>query len=332
MPFFGLYGGLIAFNLLVWGWAFAVFHRNPTLLGIAGLAYSLGLRHAVDADHIAAIDNVTRKLMQAGQRPLSVGLYFSLGHSTVVVLVSTILALTAKAMTGTVFRDIGSLIGTVASSAFLFAIALANVLILRSLLGTLRRIKARGVATAQDTEHQLTTQGPMVRLLRPLLRLITRSWQMYLLGLLFGLGFDTATEIGVLGISATEAAKGLSFAAVLVFPLLFTAAMSLIDTLDSTVMVGVYGWAFVNPLRKLYYNITITGASVVIALVVGTVEALGLFGNRLNLSGSLFNLVSSFNAHFALWGYLIIGGLVLSWLLSVTVYRLRRYATLERDT
>lgn len=327
----GLYAVLLAFNVAAWGWAFSAFHHYPLLMGTSLLAYSLGLRHAVDADHIAAIDNVTRKLMQSGKRPISVGLMFSLGHSTIVVLASAAIAATALALQSRMngFREIGALIGTLVSTFFLFAIALMNLLILRSVLRVFRRVRRGEPYVDEDFDLLLADRGLLARLFRPLFGLITKSWHMYLLGFLFGLGFDTATEVGVLGISAAGAAQGLPVWSILVFPVLFTAGMTLIDTTDSILMLGAYGWAFVKPIRKLYYNITITAMSVLVALLVGSIEGLGLVADRLHLSGRFWNAVGSLNDNFGLIGYLIVGVFVISWLLSAAIYRWKRFEDVE---
>src|ERR1700761_4903410 len=274
----GVYGILLIFNLVVWLWAILVFHPYPLLLGTALLAYSLGLRHAVDADHIAAIDNVTRKLMQAGKRPITVGLMFSLGHSTIVVLASAGIAATALALQSRMdgVKEIGGLIGTLVSTLFLFLIALMNLLILRSVVRAFRRVQRGEPYVDDDFDILLADRGFLARIFRPLFRLVTKSWHMYFLGFLFGLGFDTATEVGLLGISAAGAAHGMSVWSILVFPALFTAGMTLIDTTDGILMLGAYGWAFVKPVRKLYYNITITTISVVVAVLVGSIKGLGL--------------------------------------------------------
>ena len=226
-------------------------------LGTALLAYTFGLRHAVDADHIAAIDNVTRKLMQDGQRPVLVGLYFSLGHSTVVVLASVAIAFTASALESQFrnFREIGGLVGTVISAPFLVAIACANIMTLIAIYRAFQRVKGGGRFVEEDLNLLLANRGFLSRLFQSIFRLIGKSWHMYPLGFLFGLGFDTATEIGVLTLSALGAAHGLPVCAILIFPALFTAGMTLIDTTDSILLLGAYGWTFVNPIRKLYYTI-----------------------------------------------------------------------------
>ena len=229
----------------------SLFRDQPLLLGTAVLAYGFGLRHAVDADHIAAIDNVTRKLMQDGKRPVSVGLFFALGHSTVVVLVAAAIAASASALEGRFaeFRDVGGVIATSVSSLFLFAIAAVNLTVLVGVWRTYRHVRAGGAYQEQDLDILLNQRGLLARLFRPVFRLITRSWHMFPLGFLFGLGFDTATEISILGISATQAAQGISIWSILVFPALFAAGMTLVDTTDGILMLGAYDWAFIKPIR-----------------------------------------------------------------------------------
>jgi nickel/cobalt transporter (NiCoT) family protein len=326
-----LIGALIAFNVLAWAWALVAFRHHPLLLGTALLAYSLGLRHAVDADHIAAIDNVTRKLMQQGERPLTVGIFFSLGHSTVVVAATALIAATALAVQGRFahFREVGGLIGTSVSALFLFAIAAMNLFVLRGVWRAFRRVR-RGEPFHEDEAGVLALGGgPLARVARPLLRLITRSWHMYPLGFLFGLGFDTATEIGLMGIAAAEATRGLPVWSILVFPVLFTAGMSLIDTADSLLMVGAYGWAYLKPIRKLYYNLTVTLVSVLIALLVGGVEALGLVADRLELKGGVWNVVAMLSEHFGTLGYAIVALFAVCWLVSALIYKWRGYDALD---
>jgi high-affinity nickel-transport protein len=326
----GLYALLIAGNLAAWAWALIAFHAYPVLLGTAFLAYSLGLRHAVDADHIAAIDNVTRKLMQEGRRPIAAGLFFSLGHSTVVVLGSLAVAATAAGFKDKLedFHTIGGAIGTAISAAFLLLIAAINVVILLDVWRVFRRVRAGGAFEPADAAMS-AGGGIFARLCGSLFRLIERSWHMYPLGFLFGLGFDTATEVGLLGISAAQASSGLPIWSILVFPALFTAGMTLIDTTDSVLMVGAYGWAFVKPMRKLYYNMTITFVSVVVAVIVGGVEALGLLADRFGLTGGVWDLIAGLNDNFGALGYLIIGIFAGSWLVSMLVYRLAGYDRIE---
>ncbi len=323
----GVYGLLIGANVAVWIWAVVSFHGYPLLLGTSLLAYTFGLRHAVDADHIAAIDNVTRKLMQQGKRPVGVGLFFSLGHSTVVIGLSIVIALTSAAIKGQIepVHSLGNIVGTSISAFFLLAIALANAFVLVSVFRMFRVVKAGGNYVDEDLDMMLAQRGFLGRIFRRLFRLIEKSWHMYPLGFLFGLGFDTATEIGLLGISATQASNGLPIWSIMVFPALFTAGMALVDTTDSILMLSVYGWAFVNPIRKLYYNMTITFVSIAVALVIGGIEALGLVGDHFELHGSLWNAIRGLNDNLGALGFIIIGIFVASWVVSITVYRLKRY-------
>jgi high-affinity nickel-transport protein len=329
----GIYAILTVANLLAWAWALVAFRSHPVLLGTAFLAYTFGLRHAVDADHIAAIDNVTRKLMQAGKRPVSVGFFFALGHSTIVVLASLGVAATTAALQSRFasFKDVGGLIGTSVSALFLFAVALANLVILGGVYRAFRGVRRGGLYVEADFDRLLAQRGLLARLFRPVFRLVTKSWHMYPLGFLFGLGFDTATEIAVLGISAAEASRGLSIWSIMVFPALFAAGMSLIDTTDGVLMLGAYGWAFARPIRKLYYNLTITAVSVLVALIVGGIEVLGLIGGRLELDGPFWGFVGTLNDNFGALGYLIMAIFALSWLVSIAIYRIRRYDAIELE-
>jgi high-affinity nickel-transport protein len=326
-----IYVALIAANLGAWAWALLLFHHHPALLGTAFLAYSFGLRHAVDADHIAAIDNVTRRLMQAGARPVSVGFFFSLGHSTVVVAATIAIAATATAFQAQIasFHAVGGVVGTLVSALFLLVIAAMNFSILRQLWRSFRQVKAGGRYHEAELETLLAGRGLIARLCRPLFGRIGCSWHMYPLGLLFGLGFDTATEVGLLGISAAQVGQGLPIWSILVFPALFTAGMALVDTTDGILMLGAYGWAFIRPLRKLYYNLTITLVSVLVAVVVGGVEALGLLADQLALQGPFWNAIGALNDHFGIIGYLIIGIFAGAWALSAAIYRWRGYNRLE---
>ena len=275
-----IYVVLIAANIAVWAWALIAFHNYPLLLGTAFLAYSFGLRHAVDADHIAAIDNITRKLMQQGKRPVTTGLFFSLGHSTVVVLASIGGGGDRDRLQGPDGRhpcgrrrDRHAGLG-----GFPAAARGINFCVLINVYRSFQRVQRGGSYAEDELDLMLAGGGLMARLFRPLFRMVGRSWHMYPLGFLFGLGFDTATEVGLLGISAAGGSSGMPIWSILVFPALFTAGMALIDTTDSVLMLGAYGWAFVKPIRKLYYNLTITFVSVVVAVVVGGIEALGLIG------------------------------------------------------
>jgi high-affinity nickel-transport protein len=318
-----VYALLIFANLAAWAWAVLVFGDQPVLLGTALLAYGFGLRHAVDADHIAAIDNVTRKLMQEGKRPVGVGLFFAMGHSTIVILAAAGVAGAATVLAGSFdrFKAVGSIVGTGVSALFLFAIAAANLMILRGVWRTFQHVRRGGRYAAEDFDLLLNSRGLLARMFRPLFRLVSESWHMYPLGLLFGLGFDTATEVAVLGVSATAAAKGVSIWSIMVFPALFAAGMSLIDTTDGILMLTAYDWAFIKPMRKLYYNLTITFVSVVVAVLIGGIETLGLMGDQFALKGSFWDGVGALNGNFTALGLAVIGVFILAWVGSVIVYR-----------
>lgn len=327
----GIYCLLFLFNAGSWIWAVMVFRGHPVLLGTAFLAYSLGLRHAVDADHIAAIDNVTRKMMQAGSRPVAVGFLFSLGHSTIVLcgaMAIAGMALTLQNRMGAI-KTVGAVVGTLASAVFLFAIGVCNLFVLRSIYRAFVRVRSGGSHQDEDFDVLLGNRGCLSRIFRPIFRMISHSWHMYPLGVLFGLGFDTATEIGLLGISAAEASKGLCFNSILVFPILFAAGMSLIDTTANILMLGAYGWAFVKPIRRLYYNMTITCISVIVALAVGGIEALGLIAGQLHLRGGFWVMVVSLNESFGEIGYAIVVLFVLSWVVSMAACRWRGFDRIE---
>ncbi|WP_186212375.1 HoxN/HupN/NixA family nickel/cobalt transporter [Burkholderia gladioli] len=328
---FLLYAGLIGANLAAWIWALVVLHDHPLLLGTAALAYGFGLRHAVDADHIAAIDTVTRKLMQDGKRPFSVGLFFSLGHSTIVILATLGIAISALALRSRFdgFKAVGGTIGTAVSAGFLLVLALINLVILRDIWRRYRRARAAGAEAAAHHEHDAGSHhhapgGLLTRLLRPLFRLVTRSAHMYPVGLLFGLGFDTATEIGLLAIAAAQANQGLPLHAVLVFPALFTAGMTLIDSTDNVLMVHAYGWAMDDPKRKLAYNLSITFVSAAVALVIGGVEALGLAADKLGLAGGFWDAIGAINERFGAIGYGIVALFLACWVGSILYHRWRR--------
>jgi high-affinity nickel-transport protein len=327
----GIYGLLIVFNILAWGWAFSAFHGHPVLLGTALMAYGFGLRHAVDADHIAAIDNVTRKLMQEGKRPVGIGLMFSLGHSTIVLVMTAAVAATEMALKNhfDAFMSFGDVAGTLISSLFLLAIALMNLVSLIGIVRAFRRVRAGEPYREEEFDMLIGKGGLLARLFRPMFRLISKSWHMYPLGVLFGLGFDTATEIGLMGISASSAAQGMSVWSIMVFPVLFTAGMTLVDTTDSIMMLGAYGWAFIKPIRKIYYNMTITTLSILVALVVGGIEGLGLIGDKLEMKGVFWDAIGSLNDNFGTIGYAIIGLFILSWVLSTVAYKWLRLDAIE---
>src|SRR6202795_954732 len=281
-----IYGILIFANVSAWAWAFAEFAHQPVLIGTAVLAYSLGLRHAIDADHIAAIDNVTRKLMQEGKRPVAVGFFFALGHSSVVVVASVAVGLTANALRHELasYRETGGIIGTSASALFLFIIAIANLIVLRGVYRAFRIAERGDRVTEEEIDALLHQRGWLARMFRPLFRFVSHSWQLFPIGLLFALGFETASEISLFGLSA-QASNAVSSGSLLIFPALFAAAMTLVDTTDGVLMLGAYGWAYRNPIRKLFYNLTITFAWVRAACVVGGIETLGLIADQFHLQG-----------------------------------------------
>ena len=322
-----MYALLIGINVGAWLWALIAFHHHPVLLGTALLAYIFGLRHAVDADHIAAIDNVTRKLMQERKRPVAVGFFFSLGHSTVVFGLSVAIAVTSVLFKNRFdpFASIGGIIGTTISALFLLTIAVANLIILTSVYRTFKDVKRGGQFIDEDLNLILAKRGCFGRIFQNLFRLIGHSWQMYPVGFLFGLGFDTATEVGLLGISAREATNSLPVWSILVFPTLFTAGMALVDSTDSILMLGAYGWAFIKPIRKLYYNLTVTFVSFVVALLIGGIEVLGLIGDQFKIHGAIWDAIGSLNNNFGIIGFVIIGVFVGSWAVSILIYRMKRY-------
>jgi high-affinity nickel-transport protein len=318
---------LLGVNFGAWLWAWRVFADRPALIGTALLAYMFGLRHAFDADHIAAIDNVVRKLMQQGKRPFSVGFFFSLGHSTIVVLASVAIAATATLAQQRLiqFRDLENTLGTTVSALFLVTLGLANSLILKGVWTAFIEARSGRAVSEQRVDELLAARGLYTRIFGRLLRLVSRSWHMYAIGFLFGLGFDTATEVGVLGISAVQAVRGIPIWSILVFQALFTAGMSLVDTADSAIMVGAYSWAFLNPIRKLWYNLTITAASVAVAVLIGGIEALVLLGDKLGLDGAFWGVIGNLNDNLTNFGFAIVGVFIASWVVSAIVYRVKSY-------
>jgi len=326
----GMYAFLIGFNVLTWIAAFLMFGSSPSLLLLALTAYTFGLRHAFDADHISAIDNVTRKLMQEKQQPVGVGFFFSLGHSTVVVVLTVFIAATAVAIQHIgPLQAIGGLISTSTSALFLFAIAFINIVVLVDIFKTFRSVRRGEAYNDLTLNESLNNRGLLARFFRPLLRVTDRSWKMYPVGFLFVLGFDTATEIGLLGIAATSASHGIPLVSILVFPALFTVGMSLMDTTDGVLMLGAYGWAFVKPMRKLYYNLNITLISVIVALVVGGLEALSIVATELHLSGPFWDQIGSLDENFGFLGVIIVCLFIASWVISTIIYKVNRYDDFE---
>lgn len=293
-------------------------------LGTGILAYTLGLRHAFDADHISAIDNTTRKLIAEGKRPLSVGFFFSLGHSSVVFVLALLLGLGLHGLASQVsngastLHAVTGLFSTSVSALFLYLIAALNLVILVSIVRMFIGMR-RGEFDDAELEKQLNQRGLMNRFFGPVARRIDTPWKMYPLGVLFGLGFDTATEIALLVLSGTAIASGLPFYALLSLPILFAAGMSLLDSADGCFMNFAYGWAFSRPVRKVYYNVTITGLSVVVAVVVGTIEVLSILQSRFDLQGGVWDWAAGFNLNQA--GYFIVGLFVVTWVVALAVWR-----------
>ena len=296
-------------------------------IGIGVTAYTLGLRHAFDADHISAIDNTTRKLMQEGKRPLSVGFWFSLGHSTIVFTLALLISLGVRSLDAPVrnhnsdLHQVTGWIGTLVSGCFLYVIAAINIVILLGILKVFRDLKTGRYDEAQ-LEVQLEKRGLMNRLLGRLTKAVARPRQMYPIGVLFGLGFDTASEVGLLVIAGSAGAAGLPWYAILCLPILFAAGMSLMDTIDGSFMNFAYDWAFSTPVRKVFYNLTITGLSVAVAVVIGTIELGGLIASELKLSGAFWSWFENIDIH--VLGFVIVGMFVATWALAASVWRLGR--------
>ena len=331
----GFSAGVVLLHVLGFGLFLYYLPRNPALTGLATLAYTFGLRHAFDADHIAAIDSTTRKLLQDGRRPLGTGFFFSLGHSTIVFGLTAALAVAA----GTVHSQIsnlqtyGSTIGASVSGTFLLLIGALNLLVLLEVVGVFRRMK-RGQYDEQDLEHALANQGFLARfLLNRVGDRVDVIWKMYPLGVLFGLGFDTATEIALLAVAAGVATHHVPLLAVISLPLIFAAGMSLMDMLDGAFMSHAYGWAFSSPVRKVYYNISVTSLSIAVAWMVGAIELLQVLAAKLALHGPFWRLLQSIDL--GRLGYLVVGLFVATWLCSLTLWKTRRFeqrwsALLER--
>ncbi|HEX2322015.1 MAG TPA: HoxN/HupN/NixA family nickel/cobalt transporter [Streptosporangiaceae bacterium] len=329
---FGMVAAIIGLHVVGWGLLIlAVAGGNYQVsagkafgVGTGVLAYTLGMRHAFDADHIAAIDNTTRKLVGDGKRPLSVGFFFSLGHSSVVFILAILLNFGIRALNGEVRNDnsplhgITSVIGTSVSGGFLYLIAALNVVILVGIIKVFREMRS-GQYSDSELEEQLAKRGLMNRILGPLNKRVDAPWKMYPIGLLFGLGFDTATEVAFLVLAGTAVISGLPFYAVLSLPFLFAAGMSLFDTADGCFMNFAYDWAFARPVRKVYYNLTITGLSVFVAFFIGSIEILGLIGQQAHLTGEFWDFMAAFDINKA--GFVIVGVFVITWVAALAIWR-----------
>ena len=326
----GMTGAVIALHVLGWGMLAAAvsghYHITSTEIfgfGTGLLAYTLGMRHAFDADHIAAIDNTTRKLVGEGKRPLSVGFFFSLGHSSVVFALAVLLNFGIRALDGQVRNDhsglhnVTGIIGTGVSGTFLYLIAALNVIVLAGIVKVFREMR-RGAYNDEELEEQLAKRGLMNRILGPLARKVDTPWKIYPVGVLFGLGFDTATEVALLVLAGSAVVSGLPFYAILSLPILFAAGMCLFDTADGCFMNFAYDWAFARPIRKVYYNLTITGLSVFVAFFIGTVEILSLIGQEYRLGGTFWTFMGGFNINKA--GFVVVGVFVVTWTVALAVW------------
>jgi nickel/cobalt transporter (NiCoT) family protein len=321
----GLFGSVALLHVVGWGMMLLlVAPKYPVMLGLGGLAYAFGLRHAFDADHISAIDNTTRKLLQEGKKPLGVGFFFSLGHSTVVFLIALALGFATQFVVANVvsangqLKSLGGLIGTGVSGVFLLLIGVLNLIILLDIVRLFRRMRA-GEHDRQSLERELVAGGLLTRLFGRLFKLITHSWQMYLVGFLFGLGFDTASEISFLAISAGAAAQHIPIYALISLPLIFAAGMSLMDTADGAFMSQAYSWAFSNPVRKVFYNLTVTALSVFVALFVGLFELSQLLIQQLNLRGGAWDAIGGMDL--GIMGFVIVGAFIVTWAGAILIYR-----------
>jgi len=299
-------------------------HYRGLGIGVSVLAYTLGLRHAFDADHISAIDNTTRKLMNEGKKPLSVGYFFSLGHSTIVIAIGAGIVIAEKTVYAAVshnssgLEQFGGVFGTIVSAGFLYLIAFLNIVILTGIIAVFRKMR-HGDFNEAELEQQLENRGFMYRMFGPWMKSITKEWQMYPVGVVFGLGFDTATEVALLATTALLATKALPWYSIMCLPVLFTAGMSLMDTLDGVFMNVAYGWAFFNPVRKVYYNLAITGLSVFICFFIGTIEVLGLLPTEFHLNGSFWSWMANFDINKA--GFVIVGMFVLTWASALLIWK-----------
>jgi nickel/cobalt transporter (NiCoT) family protein len=323
----GFYGAVLMLHVLGWGALLTYGIGHPALLGLGGLAYTFGLRHAFDADHISAIDNATRKLLQERKRPIGVGFFFSLGHSTVVLIIALALGLAIKTLVQGVVSDngqlknVGGVVGTSVSGIFLILIGVLNLLILLDIMGLYRRMR-RGEYDHSSLREELVTGGLMSRIFGRLFKVVSQSWHMYPIGFLFGLGFDTASEVALLAVSAGAAAQGLPFQVVVSLPIIFAAGMSLMDTTDGAFMSKAYAWAFSNPIRKVFYNLTVTALSVFVALFVGLVELSQLLIGRLGLRGGVFDAIGGLN--FGSLGFVIVAAFVVTWVVAFAIFKVRR--------
>jgi nickel/cobalt transporter (NiCoT) family protein len=331
----GIGAFILLLHILGWGVLVAIVapHQYQTAsgqvlgIGLGLTAYTLGMRHAFDVDHIAAIDNTTRKLMADGKRPVSVGFWFSLGHSTIVFGLVVLLALGVRALAGQVedesslLQQVTGVVGTAVSGVFLYIIGIINLVILIGIIKVFRRMR-QGACDEKSLEEQLNSRGFMNKILAGATKTVSKPWQMYPIGVLFGLGFDTATEVGLLALAGGAAAFALPWYAILTLPILFAAGMSLLDTIDGCFMNFAYGWAFSKPVRKVYYNITVTGLSVAVALIIGSIELISIFTEKTGITSGPLAAIA--NVNLDLVGYAIVALFVITWVVAVMVWKYGR--------
>ncbi|UVF22535.1 HoxN/HupN/NixA family nickel/cobalt transporter (plasmid) [Microvirga terrae] len=325
-----LYLTLAVLNVGAWLWALVVFWDNPSLLGVASVVYMLGLRHAVDADHIAAIDNATRQLVQNGQRPVATGFFFAVGHSALIVVVSILAAYAAATLEiFDSYRSLGEAVSTSVTITFLAGIAVLNAAILASTLKAYRRMKSGHGGSREQLEALLIGGGLFSRMFRPLFRFVNKSWHMMPVGFLFALSFDTATEIAIFGISATHAAQGLQPSLIVIFPILFAAGMSLVDATEGLLMLKVYDWAFIDPTRKIRYNLVVTSVSVVLAVFIATIQVVSIIGDKLSVHGPFWDTVYGLGDNFEVLGMLVIVLFLIIWAISLANARRAKPITVQ---
>jgi nickel/cobalt transporter (NiCoT) family protein len=318
----GLYVFLILSNLIAWIWALITLHDQPALIGTALLAYGFGVRHALDADHIAAIDNVTRKLIQDGKQSVTIGLFFAAGHALVVILASIAIALMAKSVTPylPVLQGYGGVVSSLASSMFLLAIGCVNLVLLIDIYRAAKHIQSSSSELVLQDENK---GHFFARIFRPLFKNIFSSWQMLPLGFLFGLGFETATEVAVLSTTAIHSSQGMDMGIIMLFPVLFAIGMMTVDSADGLLMLKIYGWAFVKPMRKLYYNMSLTLTSTILAFVIASINISSLLSEHFQLQGKFWSLIEQLQEHYSLIGLVVIGVFLMTFLGSGLFYKKR---------
>ncbi|WP_414041282.1 HoxN/HupN/NixA family nickel/cobalt transporter [Acidithiobacillus sp. M4-SHS-6] len=327
-----LYSGLLAYNIIAWGLAFYFFRFNALLMSTTGLAFLFGLKHAFDADHIAAIDNVTRKFMQVKKKPVTIGLYFSMGHSSVLFLATLIIGLTLLGTSASGhINNVAGIIGTSVSALFLFIMAYINLIIAKSTYMHFNQLTRTGIYHENSIEELLNKRGLMSRIFRRAFKMVTKSWHMLPIGFLFGLGFDTATEVMLLSVVATQAAEGMNIFLLLIFPMLFSAGMTLMDSTDGVMMLGAYGWAFIKPVRKLYYNLVITIVSVILAIIIGGIESIDMLVDELHIHGVLRHIFDFLNGNFGYIGLSVAAIFLLVWITSTIIYKAKNYDSIQEN-